>query len=489
MENKSLMRSIWAGAWRKRCQFRVQSRAVPLVLLILLCRAPYAVGTPPNYQSLHREQRIDYEPDAADVMRIWTVYVGQGDGLLIQLPPKYNYDPDPTDDDPGRTETVDILIDGGSDRPENETLMESFLLDLYEAPVVIEHAVITHHDGDHVKGLIHILTGDSVGVDSIYHNGLASYRRGKRGFSNSTTDAQAVRSVSGGQLVEGMAFIEPDDDGQGKKLRETDLIKEKSDLEQRLANDEFQNIYRELADAITGETDPIEVRWFQRCVEDGPFIKEREADLKRGVNLSGIEFKLLWPLQRARKYGGWSETINGNSVTFRLDYGLFSMLFAGDHNEKSEEKLIEHLREADRMDLLDVDVLKVPHHGSWHAYEPFFRRPDGNGGYVRPVMSVASMGTTGFTPSWRHPSTEVIQWLGGSHCVYHTLIHEKRFKWSDQQTREDREQMFEKSHILIETDGQWFRIVEVDAQDGDPSAPATVEQTGRSHGTRWIKAQ
>ncbi|MCK4790111.1 MAG: hypothetical protein KAV87_40610, partial [Desulfobacteraceae bacterium] len=445
--------------------------------------------SPPEYKSFHREQRIDYQPDPDNLMKIWMVYVGQGDGLLIQLPPKCDYDSDSTDGVSSRTETVDVLIDGGSHKTQNETLMESFLLDLYDAPAIIEHVVITHHDSDHVKGLIRILAGNSVGVESIYHNGLASYRQGKRGFSNSTTATEAVRYISGGQLVRGMAFLEPDDDDQGKKLREDCLINTKQDLQQRLNNNEFHGIYHDLAIAVVDEEDPIEVIRFQRCVEKGPFIEEREAELDRGVDLASIEFELIWPLQRARKYGGWSETINGNSVTFRLNYGNFSMLFTGDHNEKSEEKLIEHLNDANELDLLNVDVLKVPHHGSWHAYEPFFRRRTDNGRYISPVLSVASMGPTGFTRSWRHPSTEVIKWLGGSHRVYHTLIHEKRFNWSDLQTREEREQMYETSHILIETDGEWFRIVEVDVEDGDPTAPSTVQQTRRSHGTRWIRAE
>ncbi len=455
-------------------------------LLILILCVPYVLGTPPNYSTFHREQSENYQPGTDDIMRIWIVYVGQGDGILIQLPPRCNYDSDSNDAVSNRNETVDIMIDGGSHHPQNQTLMESFLLSVYDEPAIIEHAVITHHDGDHVKGLIRILTGNSIGVESIYHNGLASYRRDKRGFSNSTTAKQAVREISSGQLVRGMAFLEPDDDGQGMKLREDCLINTKRQLQQRLNDDEFEGVYQELASAVVDEEEPIEVESFQRCIEQGPFINEREQQLNRGVDLRNITFRLIWPLQRARKYGGWSETINGNSVTFRVDYNDFSMLFTGDHNEKSERKLIEHLTDSN---VLNVDVLKVPHHGSSHAYEPFFRRRNGNGLYIRPVLSVASMGPTGFSTSWRHPCSEVIQWLGGSHRVYHTLIHEKRFSWSNLQTSEEREQMYEKSHILIETNGEWFRIVEVDAEDGDPAAPPTVRQTRRSHGTQWIRAE
>jgi hypothetical protein len=286
-----------------------------------------------------------------------------------------------------------------------------------------------------------------------------------------------------------MAFLEPDDDGQGEKLQESCLIDTRTDLTDRANNEEFQGIYSELARAITEEEEPVEVTVFQRCAADGPFINDRETELNRGADLTGIDFTLIWPLQRARKYGHWGETINGNGVTFRLDYGDFSMLFTGDQNEKSEEKLVDHLTEAGELDLLDVDVLKMPHHGSSHAYKPFFCREEDNGAYNRPVLSVASMGTKGFSSSWKHPNPEVIRWLGGSHRVYHTLIHEKRFKWSNLNTRSARERMHEFSHILIETDGAWFRIVEIDAQDGDPDSPPAVAETRRGNGTRWIRAR
>ncbi|KPK76097.1 MAG: hypothetical protein AMJ79_08235 [Phycisphaerae bacterium SM23_30] len=456
-------------------------------LIILFLLVPCGADIPPEYSSFHRVQRIDYQPDPDDLMRIWTVYVGQGDGLLIQLPARCNYDPVPDDDDLSRTEAVDVLIDGGSFNQENETLMEEFLLELYDEPL-IEHAVITHHDKDHIKGFTHILTEDSVGVESIYHNGLASYRRGKRGFSNSTTYKQAVIERRNNQLVRGMAFLDPDDDGLGKKLRDDYLIDTKADLIERLGDEEFQGIYEDLAGAVAEEETPIEVGLFERCKANGPFIIERERELDRGVDTTDIDFRLIWPLERAREFGDWGETINGNSVTFRLDYGDFSMLFPGDHNEKSEEKLMQHLEERGELDLLEVDVLKLPHHGSAHAYRPFFRREGTDGRDILPVLSVASMGTRGFTPSWRHPNPTVISWLGGSHRVYHTLIHEKRFKWANLVTQSARRKMHEFSHILIETDGKWFRIVEVD-EDENPNFPPTVRETRRGDGTRWIRAR
>ena len=456
-------------------------------MIALIAGEPTSRATPPEYRSFRREQRRGYHPSPEDVMRIWVVYVGQGDGILIQLPPRCSYDPDPADGDNGRTEYLDVLIDGGSYYDANRTRMADFLLELYDE-MVIEHAVITHHDSDHVKGLTYILTDTDIGVESIYQNGLASYRRGQRGFDDSTRTTEAVITRRSGQLVRGMAFLESADDEQGQKLRDADLVDSRVTLVNRQENAEFQGIYDALAEAIVLKQDPIEVDSFDRCWIGSGFVNEREAELDRGVNLSGIEFRVVWPLERPRKYGDWGETINGNSLTFRLDYGDFSMLFTGDHNEKSEEKMIEYLRQTSRVDLLDVDVLKVPHHGSSHAFRAFFDRKDSQGNRI-PIVSVASMGPRGFGQSWKHPNPDVVSWLGGFHRVYHTFIHEKKFKWYELDSQSAIREMHEMSHVLIETDGHWFRLVEVDVDGGNIHYPPSVQQTRRGDGTRWIRAR
>ena len=68
-------------------------------LIVLMVSSPPSYSAPPAYASMQREQVLEYQMAAEDVMRIWVIYVGQGDGILIQLPSKYSYDPDPTDGD------------------------------------------------------------------------------------------------------------------------------------------------------------------------------------------------------------------------------------------------------------------------------------------------------------------------------------------------------------------------------------------------------
>lgn len=56
------------------------------------------------------------------------------------------------------------------------------------------------------------------------------------------------------------------------------------------------------------------------------------------------------------------EGLNDTSLILRVDFGENSFLFVGDMEAQAEGDLLDHW--ADRPELLDVDILKVGHHGS-----------------------------------------------------------------------------------------------------------------------------
>ena len=477
----------WGGGWAAPLM-NVQRFIVGMSLrlfILILCASTQA--TPPDYLTFKREQRIHHTPVSDELLRIWMVYVAQGDGLMIQLPARCNYDPDPEDDDTTKSERIDILIDGGSSPTGEAWRIGQFIEELYSGdPPIIEHAVISHHDQDHLAGLIELLEESEATFETIYHNGLASYKPGRRGFPRSERPAEpAVYKFRNRVLQRGMAFL--DADGH---LDDAYLIDDIRELREAFENDELHGTYEDLGNALLWRSEANELFAFQRAFVGAPFIAETES--RRGTDLSRLQFETVWPLAKLEPYGGkdWGETINGNSLTFRLTYGDFQMVFAGDHNEESEQTLLEHLDGRNEQDRLNCDVLKVPHHGSDHAFSRFFKR-DG----FRPVVSVASMGDTGFrskqmySRNWQHPSTDVIRWLGGSHRVYHTFIHERRFKWINITTDAKRQAMIERTQILIETDGDWFRLVELPVDNADLHAPPSVTQTRRGNGTRWIRAR
>jgi beta-lactamase superfamily II metal-dependent hydrolase len=440
--------------------------------------APPQLG-PPAYTTFNRDQRLEHNPEEKDLLRVWMVYVNQGDGLLIQLPPRCNYGP-------GKRERIEILVDAGSNPTSQANRMSEFIQALYEPETPrIEYAVLSHHDQDHVAGLTHLLAETTIPLERIYHNGLASYVAGVRGFPTNFEPDNAVCDFEKGTLKRGMAFLENDK----KRMQTSYLIDDLSSLRQRFQADELHEIYNDLAEAIVSRPASRSVIAFDRAGLGRNFIGEQEAALARGANLAGLSFEVFWPLSPCRKYGDWGETINGNSVVFKLTYGDFEMLFTGDMNQHSEDALLKELDAHGGRDLLECDVLKVPHHGSKHGIDDFFEA-------AAPVVSVASMGNMGFRSkkvsgkgAWQHPSTDVIRWLGGAHRVYCTEIQEKPFQWDSLTSETKVDAMKEFAHILVETDGEWFRVVEIpeDSTDliVDPPSPREIR---RGNGTRWVRA-
>lgn len=449
-----------------------------LILVILVILAVSAVpenSTPPKYKTFGRKQQVNHTPKLGDLMRIWIVYVGQGDGILIQMPSKFNYQSLLSDNSDESSERIDILIDGGSHSPSNETRMRDFLKSLYpQSTMSIEHAVITHHDSDHVTGLTKILNDSLIGVQYIYHNGLASYAIKDEILNYIGSNSNSISTTN-----RFMARIESD----GETLNEDDLIDGINKLRQRHNDNDFHRIYKNLAKAIIDKEEPQNVSEFIRAREGERFIKDVEGS--QGRILTDIELQIIWPQQNLKSYkNNWGKTINGNSLTFRIKYLDFEMLFTGDHHDQSEKALVEYLSNAGNGHLLDCDVLKVPHHGSKYNLKEFVVS---NGS--QPVLCVASMGQRGFSTSWRHPCTKVIKWAGKAHRFYSTYIHEKKFKWNDMHDKDKRNDMVELKHILIETDGIWFRLVEVDIDANNLNTPPTVQQARRGNGTQWILAK
>lgn len=454
-----MIRRLWRGQ-------------VPCILLSIFFSIS-AVATPPDYRSFNRQQSVSRQLTEESVLRVWMIYVGQGDGILIQLPRSDYEAPDEDWIDGGPINpTVDVMIDAGQSDDANE-----FLAQLYPGARTIEHLIVSHHDFDHVGGVSALLNDPAVYVDVIYHNGLATFLPGRNlpgGLATpagNTCPANHICKLLNGSIQRAMGRVR---DSNGAILSGY-LISSFTDLESRFNRGHFQGVYRTLANSVVNGDMPAQIADFVR-LRDGDVI-----DIGDGP----VSLDVLWPRQIPRQYGGrnWGETINGNSVTLKLTYGDFQMLFTGDHNEHSQEDFLEYLEENGRLSDLEADVLKVPHHGSRHGLEQFFRHPQMNS-----VINVASMGSKGFRSRWKHPSEDAIRWSGGPHRFYSTHIHEKRFSYDDLSSRNAFDSMEEEKHILIETDGTWFRVVEIPIDSPNLLPAPGVRAVRRSHGTRWICA-
>ena len=77
------------------------------------------------------------------------------------------------------------------------------------------------------------------------------------------------------------------------------------------------------------------------------------------ININKIKITVIWPIRESMIT---ENGINNNSLVFRIDFKNNSFLFTGDIEKVAEEKILDTYKY--NMKILDVDVLKVGHHGS-----------------------------------------------------------------------------------------------------------------------------
>ena len=428
-----------------------------LFAFLLLIVSGNGLSEPRKIYHPNRAQLSEWFIEPEQRVRIWMFYVGQGDAMLIQIPGQLV----------GADDTLDILVDTGAYGSKEKVLARQALDRIYPDPTTLEHLVLTHHDSDHVSGLAHILRDDKYAIPNVWHNGLASYVADAFDHSSSELlqqDAIYSTGKKSGQTV--VKRFMGTYNKSNKKIASQYLINDWPTLQQRSQKGWLQGVYKALSEQII-QTPSIQS--FQRVHKSSPFINVSHSE--------EIAITPLWPLKHPRKYGNWGVTINGNSVAFKFEYKDFSMLFTGDLNTQSERALLKEY--SGQPDRLTSDVLKVPHHGSHHNLPAFIKQVD-------PYISVASMGKKGFETNWQHPAESLIADSGGVNRFYSTYIHEKAF---DYETLKDKiAHMREQTHVLIETDGEWFRIVEIPVDFNLAHIP-TVMNVEIGNGTRWIRAK
>ena len=130
----------------------------------------------------------------------------------------------------------------------------------------------------------------------------------------------------------------------------------------------------------------------------------KKYDLGGGAILTVIAPSEPFFTKEQMKAGG--NEINANSIVLRLDFGDFSMLFMGDAEAQTEQRLLGKNLE------LKANVLKVAHHGSKYATsEEFVKR-------VKPEAAIISDGAWN---RYGHPAQVVLDRLKAANAkVYRT---------------------------------------------------------------------
>jgi beta-lactamase superfamily II metal-dependent hydrolase len=298
-----------------------------------------------------REDQIGTQP----AMEIYFIDVGQGDATFIVTP--------------GRRK---ILIDGGLNRRALGFLIWKYRLDRAENSVDVDLLVLSHADGDHLRGLVPIIEHDQIHVQQVIHSGIATFASG------------AFDTALGDLDSNGEFLITWHD--QINELNTTDL------------SDEFR-------------------AWRDAIVNEGTGYRgvDTETDIDFISNIfPDVSLEILGPrydfdMQGFPWFGDKAHTINGHSVVLRLTFGGVQALFPGDLNIPGSEHLLEDPVLANSM---NAHIFKCPHHGSHEFHPPFLEA-------VRPQISSISSGDA---PDHGHPRAVLLGAIGNASRSMHPLL-------------------------------------------------------------------
>ena len=355
----------------------------------------------PSKSSGIKPEDVVVEKENSRVLRVNFVDVQQGDASVIETAK-------------GRV----VLIDGGDTQLFARYLANRFRGSSKDEPKEVDCILVTHGDADHFSGLTKIKESETnrtewkrlfIHPKRVYHNGLV-----KRPSSVREEDSLGQTLTADGTTI--------------VTELETDLLK----VDDQKMNKPFRE-WKEALKAYEEERGPIK---FRRLVKDDDdafdFLADEDIEvevlgpiLTRVGGTEGLKF--LGTPEKGPRVGhhsldegrdsfkgkSASHTINGHSIVFRLRYGKFRFLFAGDLNEEAERDLM-HAHEDGDLNLRS-EVLKVPHHGSDDFYGGFIEA-------VSPLASVVSSGDENTRKEYIHPRSTLIGALGRYSRVAEPLI-------------------------------------------------------------------
>lgn len=127
-----------------------------------------------------------------------------------------------------------------------------------------------------------------------------------------------------------------------------------------------------------------------------PTIKVVEGDT---ISMDNLKFEVLYPNEEIQI----PEDLNNNSLVMKMDYYETSMLFTGDIEKEAENILV-----SESTDKLDIDILKVAHHGSKTSSINEFLQ------YVTPQIALISLSEDN---KFGHPNEEVLNRINSNKCM------------------------------------------------------------------------
>jgi beta-lactamase superfamily II metal-dependent hydrolase len=273
-------------------------------------------------------------------LQVHVLDVGQGDSILIISPA-------------GKTVLIDAG-DFGKDKVVRDALTRYNVQHL-------DYFIATHAHPDHIGGAAEVLK--SVKVDNVIDNGVAPSDYVDPQQKTSDKNAKNGKNAKGAK-------------GATPKPMPAPKLPHGAQLPDMKA-------YTEYLDAVK-----------QSGAQHATATPGEKIDLGGGAIITVLA--PVAPPFTADQMRGGGNAPNANSVVLRLVYGDFSMLFAGDAESQSEDRIIRSGAE------LQSRVLKVAHHGSKYATtDDWLKR-------VKPEAAIISDGEFN---RYGHPAGDVLSRL------------------------------------------------------------------------------
>ncbi len=251
---------------------------------------------------------------------------------------------------------------------------------------------------------IDVMQGDAILIQYEEHNYLID-----SGKSRSDDKLRLFLQSLGVETIDACLITHPDYDhyGEFEDLIECELF----DIQKMIKNqdDSSASSYWDLMDYLESYQIPVE-------------IVDHESDLNWN-----LQTDILSP-----DYNNGFNSANNNSIVIKLIFGDISFLFTGDSEQDNNEFLLEEY-------YLDIDVLKVAHHGALNGTNLAFVAE------MTPAISVISSGNN----SYGHPSYDVIDMLEESG----SFIFSTADDWNTWQPGNGSDDQTANDDVTVETDG------------------------------------
>jgi beta-lactamase superfamily II metal-dependent hydrolase len=323
------------------------------------------------------------------------VDVQQGDGMVMITP-----------------EGKKLFFDGGDNKLFARFVANRFRGSSKDDPLEVDAMIISHGDADHFQGLSQIVKSEKnstarkrlfIHPKRVYHNGLV------KGPSRKNGKKVADEKMFGSTVKlrqDGLAVVS--------------LIEDISKVPESRLNRPFKQWQKSLRH--WAKRGPITYkRLAQGNKREFSFLKSEGITVDvlapvektvtfRGRKKKALEFFRTPPKDANISVAGFepadkpfsaSHTINGQSVTLRINYGNVRFFLGGDLNQESMAALNKKFKKSE----LQSEILKVPHHGSADFDFSLLKK-------ISPIISLISSGDESSRKEHIHPRATLLGALG-----------------------------------------------------------------------------